>query len=171
MTVNDTIETLKNRSMVKHQQRNKLRLDNLKRKFQNAALINKRECSIESDQNNLQPIRAFRPQGEIPVDDSRVEGQITVSRLGVIEDFKEIQDLDSFIERTEKTHIIVKQQPLEYPNKAMVSEVSLLTHERDNSQRATKEKIVKYEKEGIGIVQSSERQLPVNIITHNIEEQ
>ena len=53
----------------------------------------------------------------------------------------------------------------------MVSEVSLLTHERDNSQRATKEKTVKYEKEGTGTIQSSEKQLPVNIITHNIEEQ
>ena len=137
MTVNDTIDTLKSRSMVKHQQRNKLRLDNLKRKFQNAPL-SKRECTIEMDQNNLQPIRAFRPQGEIPADDSRVDGQITVSRLGIIEDFKEIQDLDSFIERTEKTHIIVKQQTLEYPNQTMASEVSLLTHERDNSQRATK---------------------------------
>ena len=134
--------------MIKHQQRNKIRLDNLKRKFQNVTL-SKREFTIEMDQNNLQPIRAFRPQGKIPVDDSRAEGQITVSRLGIQEAFKEIQDLDSFIERTEKTHIIVKEQQLEYPNKAMVSEVSLLTHERDNSQRATKQKTVKYEKEGI----------------------
>ena len=39
----------------------------------------------------------------------------------------------------------------------MISEVSLLTHERDNSKRATEERMMKLEKECQSTVQGSEK--------------
>ena len=109
-------------------------MESLRRRYQNAVLT-KRECEIEVDYSNFQPLKAFRPPDcqHKPRDEWQAEGQITVSRVGVNEGVKELNDLDQFIEKNEKTFITVKEQPLEHPSKAMVSDMSLLTYERDNS--------------------------------------